>query len=523
MYPSFSASNQGVDGTGAHRRITTNHERREPLRRPGSWWISRTTEAIGIGVLCIGFAIVPAGASSTTIALNLVIFYAVLARSLVLSDRIGWRVRTNITIESLFLIFSLLVFYLPYQLYLLGLSDIDFSRFLGNTYPNGTNRAIILSSIGILSFVFFYRLIARPGQSVDDTYARVTSESNFRALTATTALILVGLISLYLSLGWRTAGEGRYSDSENGGILAEGVSQLIVTLAMISLALYVCAIASRYPLTLMTYVGVAASLFWLIRAAGFGDRNNTLLLLLVLAGGLFTFRWRMPLFVLALSTLFLLALYNISEIVRMPTGSIPANANYLDYIVSGAPSSQGDESSFNITTMTVRASVETVPSSIPFQFGYFKVIGILGIFPFSRGLFQTLFPSQYSTSADLLGNVMLGPSATWNVGSNVISDSYLDFGVVGVIIILGILGALGALLRNSVAARPHDPARIAMYLLALALLAETPRYSADFAVRSLVWAAMFLVVVQHLSARRRGSRGRLRHRESTRSTRLGLT
>jgi hypothetical protein len=474
-------------------------------RNSSIFWLARTLDILGIVALCVAFGVVEAGIDSAVVGGALLIFYLVLFRALMRPERLRPDIPSYITLEILFLVFSYLVYFAPYQLYLMGLAEPGVSRFIANTFIAGSNKAIILSALGVLSFSFGYRTMSarrwirsNPRQAPADL--RFSAE-RARLLSVRISRIAVGvlipLFILFMVMGWRTEGEGRYTDSASGGQAAEAAAQTILVLSMVVLAVFVYQRSQYTKTDVATWIGVILAGMWAGRAASFGDRNSFLLMALVLFGGLLIFRYRASLPWIVIGLAVLLVLYNVSELVRMPAGAIPHGSSIMEFLIAGAPeAASGEESSFNITTMTVRASVLAVPETFEFAGGYYKVIGLLGVIPFSRGIFLMFFPNEYVTSAELLGDVMLGPDASWNVGSNVISDSYMDFGVLGVVVILFAIGAIGAAFANLVFSDPLSPVAMVMFLVSLAMFAETPRYSADFPVRTLVWSYLLLLIAQ---------------------------
>jgi oligosaccharide repeat unit polymerase len=189
-----------------------------------------------------------------------------------------------------------------------------------------------------------------------------------------------------------------------------------------------------------------------------------------------------------------LAVYSAVEVLRRGQVSslrgavleAPARFSFADY-----------DTSFNITTVGVRAALAGVPENIDFGYGVFKLIGFAGVLPFIRGL---VIPADatYTSSSDVL-NAIIHPTASWSVGSNVIADAYIDFGVLGVPVLLFALGLFVAWMQNAVVKLPNSTWRGVMYLMTLALVAEAPRYALTFAVRPLAWVLMFFAVMWLLS------------------------
>ena len=465
--------------------------------------MSRVLELLAILALLSWFYAADSGASPPLIVANLAIIYALLVRS-VCTVSAPHGIRTYFTVETLFLTFFFLIFYWPYQQYLLGNYDIATSRFLIYTFPAGTNEAMILCSVGAIAFSMGYRTILRGRggvQTARPVHAAVDQVEYARRSGGVAGVFLVLVCGVYLAAGMRTEGEGRYTGTESGGSTAELLSSVILVLALVVIGCWLYLRSTKENEPWLLRLGLLTSVVWSLRWVALGDRNSFLLIAIALVGGYFTFVRRASLLAFVIGLALALGLYNAVEILRSP--QLLESVGIWGAITGGGASQTSDESSFNITTMTVRASVEVVPAQYPFAGGSFKLVGLLGIFPLFRGLYVYLIQPEYVTSADLLGDVMLGPNAVWNVGSNIVSDSYLDFGALGVLAILSLLGALAGLATRSVSRSSYSVTSVVVYVAVLALFAELPRYSADFPVRVITWAALFLFVMRLFLARRR--------------------
>lgn len=440
-------------------------------------------------VLLAATYIVPDGADALVMWPCLLIFYLLFVDAIRKPTRIVPGIPTFVTIEVLFLIFSYLIFYMPYQLWLFGQFDLGVSVFLRNTFVVGSNKAIVMSTLGIVCFYVGIRPKPR-AQSREEP--RPSGERAFRNLPLITFVALLGLILLFQLAGWRSAGEGRYTGTTSGGVLAEGVSVLILMFSMIAVALAVVQAAKRERLTTAHWLALAPAVYWALRILMAGDRNSFFLIAIVGIGGLLTVRMKTGRLALVGLIVGGLAVYNVIEIVR----SVPG-AGFSEILSASSGRDEGD-SSFNISTVGVRAAVVAVPQLFDFAYGKYTLIGIAGIVPLIRGL--VIGESQtFLGSSDLLGNVMVGPYATWGVGSNIIADLYLDLGVLGVAVGMYLIGRFAGFVRNSLMEHPTDPGRLIYYLLTLALFAELPRYSTAFPVRILVWTYFLLGLIRLLS------------------------
>ncbi|GAA2955109.1 O-antigen polysaccharide polymerase Wzy [Microbacterium schleiferi] len=468
-----------------------------------------------MGALAVSLTGIGEGIDKSILATNLAVFYALMARSLTTRDEIVYGLRTYFTVETLFLLFYFLIFYWPYQQYLLGVGEIGASRFLTQTFVSGSNAAVTLATIGALAFSFGYRSIkstaATRSNSIPEEKLEEGAETGVR-LARLSTFGLICAIAVYLGLGLRTEGEGRYTNSASGGYLAETVSTLILVFAMVVLATWIYLRRWKQRPGLFIILGVGLAAIWSLRMLALGDRNSFLLLALVAVAGVFTFLRSAPFVILLALFIAALVTYSAVEVLRSQTTSDLWSA-------LGPTQGAGDESSFNITTVTLRAAVLAVPGSYDFAWGEYKLIGLLGPIPFARGLYVSAFQPSHATSAEFLGDLMLGPGASWNVGSNVIADAYLDLGLLGVVLTLAAVGLVAKLVRNLAARSPASVPSHVMYLVLLPLLAELPRYSVDFPFRVVAWAGVltWLATKVGKKSRSRGDGPRFRSARTRRS------
>lgn len=486
-------------------------------------WQARGLEVLALAAFGALFFTVPDGASLWVIIANLVTFYVVFLRALLAPERILPWLPSYFSVELLFFAYSYLIFYYPYQLYVLGAADLRVSRYVANSFIDGTNKAITLTTVGMLAFTIGYRVLRRSSRDVEpvtipnarDRGQREDARATyFRVMSTASSALLLALVALFLVAGWRTAGEGRYTGTTTTGLGVEGISIAIMMLCMIVAALWVYVTAVKLPKPTILVVGFVVAVGWTLRWLVLGDRNSFLLVALVLVGGYWTFVRRASLPVVAVAFTLWLFVYSIVEVVR----AVPnwyRLGNVWDLIEAArAVQNSSDESSFNVTTIALRATVEVVPNAHDFAYGTFKLIQFSSAIPFSGRLYLPFLNAEYLSSADLLSDIMLGSRATWGTGTNVISDSYADFGMPGVVVILFGIGLFASVIRNYVARDPSDAHRAMLYLLTMSMFAELPRYAIEVPIRILGWAFVFSVLV-------RAYANRMHRRSTARPVRRG--
>lgn len=460
-------------------------------------------DVLAILFLLTVYQVVPSGANIALIWSCLAVQYAVLAASLMRPVTVRPGLPSYLTTEFLFMFLAYLIFFYPYQLHVLGKYAVTDSAFFRDVFAEQTNHAILLSVMGVIGFRAGIRVLRMPesgsltGPHPTNRLDRVTVQ----ALVLPVFALQVVFIGSYLAAGHRAAGEARYASPDRATVVAsplvEGLYWVIVVLCMVSLALWVLP-GSHNNIQISAILSLSAlvSGLWALRLLVHGDRNAFLLIALVAVAGIVTFRVRVGRWILVLLAIGAMALYNAVEAIR--GGRVGSWHELIQAMLGNTAASayQGD-TAFNISTVSVRAIIAGVPHLIDYGYGFFKLIGIAGVIPFIRGI---IVPKDgtFTQSSEVLNQLLLGDNARWGVGSNVIADVYLDFGVAGVPLLLFGLGFFVALVQRGVVRQPDSPWRAVLYLITLALIAETPRYSIDFSLRALVWVTVLFWVVSML-------------------------
>ncbi|MBF4561456.1 O-antigen polysaccharide polymerase Wzy [Microbacterium sp. VKM Ac-2870] len=450
-----------------------------------------SVELLLLVALTLWFASAPVGFSVLPGIICLLIAYIYLVLSFLRPMRVRGFHPSLFTVELLFQLFYFVIFFMPYQLALLGLQDLRVSSFVLNTFADESNRAVILAAVGIVAFNLGFGLVRHVPSQEDPSIS--ATNWNTQGLQLIVLLAQAGLTVLYIGSGWRGAGEGRYTGSESGGAAADGTSLLITMFSMIGA---VIALAPPPPgrfrrLNALGMASIGLGGWWALRTLVLGDRNTFLLWAITIAASLAIYHLRVGRVALVVGALAAFMLYNAIEYLRMHEGA--DFAELLGAVWNPGGASGAVDSSFNITTISVRAGIDAVPNHIDFGLGAYKLLGIAGIVPLVRGaLFSP--SSAFSTTGDILTYWMIGPTAGWSVGTNVVSDIYIDFGVVGVAIGMCAVGIFGAAISRWFSRAPTDLPRQVIYVLVVSCYAQLPRYALDFPIRILVWSGTLLVV-----------------------------
>ena len=435
------------------------------------------------------FFLVEQGMSSALIWGCLLVYYYYFILSLSKPVTIVPGLPSYLKPDLLFLMFYYMIFFLPYQLHVLGMADLDDNSYLKHVYIEYANISIVASTIGLIAFCtgfqkdFKFLYFKDKPQELSELFY-------FRYLPVLVLCFLLFFLSIYTFTGAKAMLTGAYATSDVGSRAENGVFILVSHFLMLCLAISVFFIREK-QWVIATKLSVGLGILWCLLLLIVGDRNTFFIVALVPLVGFATYIRKVSLLNMAALILCAFFLYGVVEVSRQaPERGFSA---IVEALAEGGKSESFDQSSFSITTITSRAAFEIVPHKHDYFMGKFKAIGIAGIVPFSRGVL--ISPSDpYTTSSKVLGEEVLGPMATWGVGSNIVSDIYLDFGIFGVVVLMYFIGWFGAFVQAKAIENNNSIKWGSIYLILVPFYAEYPRYSFDFPVRNIAWAFMLFAL-----------------------------
>lgn len=398
-------------------------------------------------------------------------------------------VRIYLSLELAFSFFYYILFFWPYQKELFDIGTHYYESSMVNYgYPGGANKAMLMSLAGFAAFHLGNLLVAKY-QPRDMQVSEPLSI--YMAFDIGLAIFMPIFFALFIFSGAQPDDLGRYQkvierNTEQASSVVNGIYLLTILLCLVASARIISARFHHGRLAVSHWTMLATIVLWMLWVLLQGDRNNFLVILLALVGGVSAFlrelRW--PIIIAALFPAMLV--YNTVEVFRMlPDPSIQG----LMQAWQEASQKSSEDSSFALTTLTLRATFDIVPYYEPFSFGYYKLIGFAGIVPLVRGMLLN-GESTFTNTSEVIAHHVLGPNPTWSLGTNPISDLYMEFGSVGVVLGMGLIGYLVARTRNLVMLKGPSSNRIFLYIALFALMSQVPRYSVDSPVRFIVWGAL---------------------------------
>jgi len=133
-----------------------------------------------------------------------------------------------------------------------------------------------------------------------------------------------------------------------------------------------------------------------------------------------------------------------------------------------------------------------------YNYGKDMFVTIFAAFPrvpvFMAGWVFDATPRELS-SGYILTTEALGPNPAWGLGTNLIADIYMNFGLIGIIILMGILGLLIRKLQLSVRAG-SSVLNLVVYLFLLSFSLYLPRTAYLTPLRYVLWAIIIYYLVK---------------------------
>ena len=390
------------------------------------------------------------------------------------------------SLNFLFVLGTYATLLLPYQLFLFSKINLSESRFLRlKTFENQSNRAIIIATLCIAVFQFAYQNNSKK-KPIKLVSVNVSS-SRFLSLEKFIALALLILLLIYLKLDIKSLSETRYLSASSSSLISEGIYFILAFFSMINFCLLFVSKFYQNSVSLILKLGCLISFFWEFRVLLVGDRNTFFLILLLQFVGYIYFYKRISIFLLLVLLISSFYLYLAVENNRMsPTKSILGNI--LPQNAFKGISISSWETSLNITAISLRATLDLVPAKLDYSFGLFKLIGVLGIFPFSRGF---VLPKnlEATDTSQLISQNVIGTRSLWQIGTSLIGDCYIDFGVLGVLGFGYLIGYYAKKIQTNFELDP-TPLNISLFLFSSTIAIQYSRYTFDFPIRFIVWSIL---------------------------------
>lgn len=407
---------------------------------------------------------------------------------------------TFFKIDVFFLSFYYLIFYSMYQGYLLGFNLLDSIWLRG--YEDYVNISLIISSLALNAF----SLGVNGGKRFQNTSHSKLKPANmvaYKSFALALFIIEICLIYLYSKLGLAAMLSGKYMPTNVTESEGTGVYFLITVMTMLSSSVVLYFYFHFRKFTWHFYFLFFVIIVWTLILLMIGDRNSLLLIILIFMGGYYSlFKTISPKKILMYFYASLM-FYQLVEIYRSADDrSISGLVEVVGSKFNGERS-KGDkdffseDNSFFTTTVGYRGTFSLVPNKIEHTLGYYQSIGVIGVIPFIKGYF--LKKGDMATTSNLLTLHLKGRNSPMGIGTNVISDLYIDFGFVGVLIGMFILGRYILYIEEKIKNNMHSVLWFSLYFISLATISEMPRYNFTFPLRTYIWVIIVISTFSFLN------------------------
>lgn len=447
------------------------------------------------------YYLVPLGADKWVIWPCLIVSYYYVYRVFKNPEILFHNIKTYFKIETFFLVFYYILFFYPYQSYVLGNFDIISKTIgYGNSYFEYTNPSIVLSTIGLISFMLGGKIITGKRKLESDEIIQEEEMTFFSKKYAIPSLFAISSLAVLLLLVFLQTDAakilfiGAYQGSVTGNITEDGIYILLTLISTMIIGFILVYYLQFKKLNLGIIYSSFVPIIWFLILLITGDRNLFFIMGLTIISGyyiLYKEISRRKLVFYAVGAYFLFVIIGIVRHLDVNDLSSIGESLTSEEIFGTSL----EEGSFANTTITSRAALSIVPEKQDFYYGKFILIGVSGIIPYSRSIWVSEDDKQIASSK-VLGDEILGPRSNWGTGSNIISDIYLQFGVGGVVVLMGVLGWFARKITIRLQNNNDSYLAIIMYLIVLSQLAEIPRYSFAFPIRNLVWSYWLFKILE---------------------------
>ncbi|MEE9409163.1 MAG: O-antigen polymerase [Polaribacter sp.] len=433
-------------------------------------------------VLFVLFTLYPTGINEGVIWFCLLIFYIYFIKSVSKPISILPHIKTFMKIDLFFMMFYYIIFFYPYQLHVLNIQDLSYSDFLYKAYAQYTNPAILSATIGLVSFqIGFHKVFKFKKVSISIVYPK----KYFKKLNRIVAVFTVFILALYAKTGMVAMFASSYAGSKTGDVTYDAIFNLVTYFIILSVIAVLFYFINFRKLNLISIILLSISVIWCLALLVIGDRNTFFIIAIVIGSGYFTFirgitRKKIILFLFPV-----LFLYQVVEVSRV-SEERNLEAIWLAMTETNVEEEGLDIGSFGITTVGLRATFKIIEKNQGFFLGKFKFVSLTSIVPYSSRFFLDK-NDPYTGSSNVLKEDMIGSNASWGTGTNIISDAYLDFGIIGVVVIMYLFGYFGGFVKYKLINEPNNAQWIFIYLILIGYYSELSRYGFDFPLRSIVW------------------------------------
>lgn len=395
----------------------------------------------------------------------------------------------------------------------LGLKTLASRRFL---YPDIFNHCLVLGVIGLLAFVIGYSYRPLPLRVETDDYnssSAIGTRKSVPVLLQVLHLLVFAWFLFSADINSIVSGASYDQSAVSGPSTATRAESLLFVMnALVILFASMRSIGKEKFSAFIAYfpfLSLAIIVVYLFIRLVSGDRGPFIYTsLLIIFGYLFASRKKIKLGIVAVALLGATLLMSLIGIARSLDVTIP----FVERITGAADqfSTEGrfaleDGSVFNLTDelgisfIANQVDVEAIEvKNEPYHYFAYPVYGLLSGIPFVPGIIQGTFgvtSDQFSSSGYADYQFFGGYDRTYGIGTTILGDFYLSFGVFGVILGLFLTGLFLRFLDVTIFIRDRKNITYTLLLLVLLFASKTiymPRATLYVEIPRFVWGVIIL-------------------------------
>lgn len=344
--------------------------------------------------------------------------------------------RSKITLLNFHFIFITSYFFTNffYPIFLYPIDPFFFSVFSYGLNSDYINQGTALSLVAMISYTFGCSILKLKKLSIDDS--RILKDFKFINHFPFTIFSFLLFILFIITVGKEFI-KGDFTAHSN-------ISGYFLQLLISSILVAVVVFFKYYKNQKRRIIFYLLIFLYVILFLSIGDRGPALYLLVVILSIYSIFVKRIDVkyvFILGLSGIIVMHLIGVGRLVKTEFSDKNIISRGIEQSMVGDFSIMNMTESFVVNTRNLYLGIEHVDFN-GYNYGETMLSSILGVLPFSQSLLENTTKIKLSTSADFFTNLTFGTSPPYGLGTNIVSDVYISFGLFGVIFMLVSLGLI---------------------------------------------------------------------------------
>lgn len=453
------------------------------------------SQSVFLIVAFLMFILSPDGWSESFV--NTVIFMTILL--FINQVLIGKYIKKEKGIIQLELVFFMMFFFTILWIWFAGFVGIAEIGRLPQGYDEVVNYSVSLSFLALSTFLFAFNLHHKQVKGPKQDALKI---NNKNWVKVGNIIFYSGflMVFLYVFIFGTASFIGEYIGHE-GNLLTRSLYLLQSIFVKVGIIICLVTQADKKRRIPRNKHHIVAFIFILLMYVFTGDRSE---LIFTLATAVFAYSVSFKHIPLSIVLVGVLLLGMLSSAVRVFREFDERTLGSLVELIlnpSEDVSVEGGVANIASSGLLLLAATNAVPEKFDYFNGKLKVMEALGVIPFGRFFFGDFAGASHYQKKDYntsfwLTWLVIGPQATWGVGTNIVADLYIDFGPLGVFLGMYFLGFLGGYFKTRFHVS-NSLVFIFMYCYFAGFMTILPRYGILSIIRGLLWPFLLIKLSEY--------------------------